>query len=681
MLIKRFIVWLLASFVFINLLAQSDWMEWGEEINDDRAITYWEEQYEALSDLAAHPLNINTITKKQLEQFPFLSEKLIENILYYLYKYGPMLTKNELMGVEGMDYQTRSYLQRFIYIGEPDSKDNKFTWKQLFKYNKQELLTRLDVPLNVKLGYENRSKEALASNPNKAYLGNSIYHSVRYRFRFKDKFFAGLTAEKDGGEPFFAGPNRKGYDFYSAYLLLKDIGRFQSLALGNYQVHFGYGLVMNTGFSFGKASSLLNIHKTGKGIDKYTSVNESNYLQGIAATYRIGKRWNLSAWYSFRHLDGNVDSLFINSLKTDGFHRLVKDYEKKNSLYNHLIGCNLDYNGKRVEYGLTTVYNMFDKVLNPDPRPYNRYYPRGKSFYNLGGYYKFYFHHCMVSGELAVDKKGALAWLNSISYSPSVNKRIVLINRYYDKRYQALYANCFSENSRIQNEVGSYIGLEMNILKKIKLLCFGDFFYFHYKRYQVDKSNTVGFESGFQLSYSQSNSLFTSVKYSIKNKTKNCKLEEDEKVVLPYIRQRFNYQIRYDFTKNISLKGVVDYVRSSYWKQPASNGMAVGSTLKWIWGSWPVQIQVSGAGFHTKDFNSRIYMYEPGLLYSFSMSSFYGKGMRWSANMRYTLKDWLIFQVKWGWTHYADRNKIGSGLEEIQGSNKYDLQFQLRLKW
>ncbi|MDQ9768741.1 hypothetical protein RFZ33_16880, partial [Acinetobacter baumannii] len=78
-------------------------------------------------------------------------------------------------------------------------------------------------------------------NPNKAYLGNSIYHSVRYRFRFKDKFFAGLTAEKDGGEPFFAGPNRKGYDFYSAYLLLKDIGRFQSLALGNYQVHFGYG--------------------------------------------------------------------------------------------------------------------------------------------------------------------------------------------------------------------------------------------------------------------------------------------------------------------------------------------------------------------------------------------------------------------------------------------------------
>lgn len=681
MLTNRFIACILMGFIFINLLAQSEWIEWGEEVSDERDFTYWQEQYEALSEWAAHPLNINTITKKQLEQFPFLSDKLIENILYYLYKYGPMLTENELMGIEGMDYQTRSFLQKFIYIGNAENKEDNFSWKQLFKYNKQELLTRLDLPLNVKAGYAAYSNDVLRENPNKVYLGNSIYHNFRYRFTFKDKLSLGFTAEKDSGEPFFKGHNKKGYDFYSAYLFLKDVGRFQSLALGNYQVNFGYGLIINTGFGFGKASSLLNIHKVGKGISKYTSVGESNYLQGIAATYRLNRRWNSSIWYSFRNLDGNVDNMFIKSLKTDGYHRLKKDVEKKNTLYNHLIGCNLTYNGKMHEYGLTAVYNSFNKVLNPDFRSYNRYYPRGKSFYNIGGYYKLYIKNFIFSGELGVDKKGSLACLNSISYSPSVNKRILLINRYYDKRYQALYANCFSENSKIQNELGSYIGLEMNVLKNMKLLCYGDVFYFPYKKYQVDKSKTIGFESGFQLSYSQNNSLFTSVKYSIKNKAKNYKLADDEKVVLPCIRQRFNYQIRYDFTKNISLKGVVDYVRSSYWKQSASNGIAVGNTLKWIWGSLPVQTQICGIGFYTKDYNSRIYMYEPGLLYSFSMYSFYGKGMRWSANIRCLLKDRFTFQVKWGWTHYADRNKIGTGLEEIQGSNKYDLQFQLKLKW
>lgn len=213
MLTNRFIACILMGFIFINLLAQSEWIEWGEEVSDERDFTYWQEQYEALSELAAHPLNINNITKKQLEQFPFLSDKLIENILYYLYKYGPMLTENELMGIEGMDYQTRSFLQKFIYIGNAENKEDNFSWKQLFKYNKQELLTRLDLPLNVKAGYAAYSNDVLRENPNKVYLGNSIYHNFRYRFTFKDKLSLGFTAEKDSGEPFFKGHNKKGYDF------------------------------------------------------------------------------------------------------------------------------------------------------------------------------------------------------------------------------------------------------------------------------------------------------------------------------------------------------------------------------------------------------------------------------------------------------------------------------------
>lgn len=63
MLTRRVITWILMNFIFINLLAQSEWMEWGEEVSEERDFTYWQEQYESLSELAAHPLNINTITK------------------------------------------------------------------------------------------------------------------------------------------------------------------------------------------------------------------------------------------------------------------------------------------------------------------------------------------------------------------------------------------------------------------------------------------------------------------------------------------------------------------------------------------------------------------------------------------------------------------------------------------
>ena len=98
---------------------------WEPDVTSDDDLISWQEKYEDLTYLAEHPFNINTITKEQLEQLPFLSDAMIENILYYVYKYGPLLTKNELLGVEGMDRQTRHFLQEFIYIGQSINKQDK----------------------------------------------------------------------------------------------------------------------------------------------------------------------------------------------------------------------------------------------------------------------------------------------------------------------------------------------------------------------------------------------------------------------------------------------------------------------------------------------------------------------------------------------------------------------------
>ena len=98
-------------FTCLNVCAQSDWMEWEEQIGEEADLSSWEEQYENLSELAEHPFNINTVTKEELEQLPFLSDKMVENILYYVYKYGPLVSLNELWGVEGMDKQTQMFLK------------------------------------------------------------------------------------------------------------------------------------------------------------------------------------------------------------------------------------------------------------------------------------------------------------------------------------------------------------------------------------------------------------------------------------------------------------------------------------------------------------------------------------------------------------------------------------------
>lgn len=161
MMLKKYVLACLLACCIVNISAQSDWVEWEENTLEVEDLTYWQEKYEELSELAEHPFNINTITKEQLEQLPFLSDKLIENILYYLYKYGPMVSKNELLGIEGMDWQTRHFLKDFIYIGPADNKKDKFSINRMLKYNKQELITRLDIPLNVKAGYAEYSPEIL----------------------------------------------------------------------------------------------------------------------------------------------------------------------------------------------------------------------------------------------------------------------------------------------------------------------------------------------------------------------------------------------------------------------------------------------------------------------------------------------------------------------------------------
>ena len=74
-------------------------------------------------------------------------------------------------------------------------------------------------------------------------------------------------------------------------------------------------------------------------------------------------------------------------------------------------------------------------------------------------------------------------------------------------------------------------------------------------------------------------------------------------------------------------------------------------------------------------------MNEPGLLYAFSIPSFYGRGSRWSVNLKYSYKNRLIIQGKWGLTYYKDRDRISSGTEEIQGNRKSDIQLQLKMKW
>ena len=76
----------------------------------------WEDELEELSRRLQEPVNLNTATKRQLEQFPFLTDIQIENLLAYVYIHGQMQTIYELQLVEEMDKRTIDLLLPFVCV-------------------------------------------------------------------------------------------------------------------------------------------------------------------------------------------------------------------------------------------------------------------------------------------------------------------------------------------------------------------------------------------------------------------------------------------------------------------------------------------------------------------------------------------------------------------------------------
>ena len=84
--------------------------------------------------------------------------------------------------------------------------------------------------------------------------------------------------------------------------------------------------------------------------------------------------------------------------------------------------------------------------------------------------------------------------------------------------------------------------------------------------------------------------------------------------------------------------------------------------------------------FDTDDYDSRVYAYERGMRYSFYSPAYYGNGVRAALFAVSDFSNNITVTAKVGVTKYFDRDKIGSGYQEIDGSSATDLELQLRLR-
>ncbi len=372
--------------------------------------------YDDLTNFLQNPIDLNHTDREELGKLQFLTTTQVENILAYVKVNGPMQSLYELQLIDGLFAEDIRFMMPFVTISQQAKKPTSLKFSNIFKYGKHEVLARVDRGLETREGYKFVPEEELIKNPNKQFVGDPWYASLRYRFNYSNRVLFGFSAEKDAGEQFW-GDYNKGFDFYSLYLQLNDIWKFKTIVAGNYSVAYGQGLVVNQSYGFGKSSMVMNVEQRTEGLRKYTSTDEYNYMQGVGATMKFGKA-ELTAFYSNKKVDGDTIGDTFSSIKTDGYHQTVGDLDKKHTVGMQVIGGHAAYSFDALKVGFTLQNTSFDHTLVPKTYIYNQFYFAGDSQTAGSVDYKLRWRKFYIFGETAMLDNNALATLNGLTVAP-----------------------------------------------------------------------------------------------------------------------------------------------------------------------------------------------------------------------------------------------------------------------
>jgi hypothetical protein len=148
--------------------------------------------------------------------------------------------------------------------------------------------------------------------------------------------------------------------------------------------------------------------------------------------------------------------------------------------------------------------------------------------------------------------------------------------------------------------------------------------------------------------------------------------------------ERINYLLNFDFNASevISLRSRVQgstFLQEGIQGRYASRGFAAMQDVVITLG----KLKLSGryALFDTEDFENRQYALERNVLYAFAFPAYQGVGVRSYLLAQYKFGRNIDLWVRYAQTSFRDRNLIGSGLQQIDGSELHELTSQVRFKF
>lgn len=652
--------------------------------NTDRELDYTT-LYEDLTFYLNEPLNINEATKPDLEKLQLLSDFQVNAILQYQKDYGQFLSIYELLNVSGFNEEYLRMILPFITV-KKIVPILGFSPQKALKYGSNKIFMRTQKVLEPQIGYSPITDSALAASPNSRYLGSPYKMLFRYSFTYKTKISWGITADKDPGEEFFKGSQKRGFDFYSAHLLLKDIGPVKTIVLGDYYAQFGQGLVVFSGYNYGKSSMVTSTRKKAQGLKKFSGTDENLFYRGAGATFRFAKI-DFTAFASKKKIDANItaiDSLTgeaedISSLQTSGEHAYPSELVDRKSVSETVLGGNISLNMEKFRLGLTGIQYSYGANLLKTPTVYNQYDFSGRANTNIGANYQLMLKDVTIFGEGALSQNGGKAFISGMLFNLSSQINMALIYRNYERDYQANFSSAFGENSVNANEHGFYIGTTIYPYAKWRIAGYYDLFTFPWLKSGV-YAPSKGSDYLVEVGYSPNRQISSYIRYRQKIKQEN--IPSTIPSVIDGIENntttKIRFHISYKVSRTISLQNRLDWI--TYQKEPNNEkGFLIYQDFIYKPIKLPLTFSARYCIFDTDGYDSRLYEYESDVLYAFSIPAYYNKGTRFYFNIKYSVNKKIDLWFRYGQTYYSNLNTISSGLTQIDGKTKTEVKLQIRI--
>ena len=641
-----------------------------EDAEEDEAGTENDYDSQQLNFFAKHPLDINGAG---LEQLPLIDHYLINNLTTYRKLLGDIIDLHELQAVPGFSIDIIKSILPYVSI-----KTDK-----LSERNIRERITKGEHSILVRPSITPEIAQGFRSSSTQRFIGSRTALFVRYKYEFRNLLQYGFLADKDPGERFLAGGAKP--DFVSFHLFARKIGIIKAIAIGDYTINIGQGLIHWQSLAFRKSSSVLNLKRQSEVLRPYHSAGEFNFHRGIAAT--ISKRFSeITIFISRKNLTANIDGGVITSIITSGLHRTSSELNDKNSASLFSWGAALKQKIAAGHIGLNCVRHMYSLPILKRDEWYNIYALKGREWSNAGVDYSYTFRNLHLFGEFAVDKKKSYAYINGVVTSLSRSVDVAMLLRHISKSYQSVFGNAFTENSTPANEYGFYSGVSLKPHQNWKVDFYADIFSFPWLKYRLD-APSGGFAYLVQVTWKPARQAEIYSRFRYRLKPINIEDEEDERYepgiqAIQNWRTHFSYQV----THTILLRSRVELSLFShrYLRYPSEGYLFYTDVVFKPIGAW-LSGNLRFQAFEAENYDARIYAYENDVLFVSSTPSFYNSGVRCYMNFKAKTKvkilsnSDLTVNLKIATTVYNNISNIGSGPVSIRGNRVSTVKLQVFL--